>query len=72
MQYGTITADQRDAGRLEDMGIELGPYVGDEFTECVVTDGALEKLDPWWGLFYWELHHRPTLHKRSEPTGESP
>jgi len=50
-----IIADETDREHLESLGVELGPYNTErkEFNPCRVTPEALDKLDPWWGEYWW-------------------
>jgi len=54
---GWIIASYEDKEFLEELGIKLGRYnrEGKSFEDCVVPLQALEKLDPYWGRFYWGL-----------------
>lgn len=54
---GWITASITDKEFLESLGIQLGDYdhAEHEFTNCVVTEEVLRKLNPLWGTFFWGL-----------------
>ena len=54
---GWIIADYEDKEFLEKLGIRLGKYNEEttSFENCKVSLEALEKLDPYWGRFYWGL-----------------
>jgi len=43
---------------LESLGIQVGLYSpkANGYTECIVSLEAMEKLDCYWGKFYWSLH----------------
>ncbi|MCD6123983.1 hypothetical protein J7J62_02290 [bacterium] len=57
MYKGWIIADYKDKEFLEKIGIKLGKYneKTKSFEDCIVSSEALEKLDPYWGRFYWGL-----------------
>jgi hypothetical protein len=46
-----IIAQEDEGPLLSTLGVILGPYVDDEFTDCTITD--FPKLDPYWGSFIW-------------------
>jgi hypothetical protein len=57
MLKGRICASQSDKEFLESLGIILGEYdeMCMDFNNCLVTDEAFEKLEPYWGVYYWSL-----------------
>ena len=55
---GWIIADKEEKSFLESLGVKIiGGYNEEEhsFDECIVTEDVLQKLDPYWGRFYWGL-----------------
>lgn len=57
MYRGWILADLADREVLENLGIVVGEYdkVEGTFENCSVSDEVMEKLDSYWGVFYWGL-----------------
>jgi len=55
---GTIWAKSNDRQALENIGIILGSHNGYEFTNCIVSEEAMEKLDKLWGRYYWKLEDK--------------
>lgn len=57
MWEGTIMAPCEDKEFLEGLGVVCGEYdaVNKEFTNCKVSNEALDKLDPYWHTYYWSL-----------------
>ena len=55
---GWIIADREEKEFLEKLGVKLGEY--DErsgsFENCELSPETLEKLDPYWGHFFWGLY----------------
>ena len=60
---GWIIADYEDKEFLEKLGVKLGRY--DEkftsFEDCELSPETLEKLDLYWGRFYWGLEWKPEV-----------
>jgi len=54
---GWIIADRGDEEFLKNLGVRLGKYeeTTTSFEGCEVSLEVLEKLDPYWGRFYWGL-----------------
>lgn len=54
---GWIAADKDEGDFLKNLGVTIGKYNEKEhqFDNCFVLYEALEKLDPYWGRFYWGL-----------------
>lgn len=59
MLRGWIIAPEGDRQRLEELGVELGEYdiTGQSFEDCVVSEEAMERLNPLWGMYIWGLEH---------------
>jgi len=55
---GWIIADREEKEFLEKLGVKLGEY--DErsgsFENCELSPETPEKLDPYWGHFFWGLY----------------
>ncbi|MFB5758972.1 hypothetical protein [Paenibacillus medicaginis] len=56
MLKGWIAAPLNDKYILEEIGIVLGQYNSEQFEECIVADEVMEKLDQYWGHYWWGLH----------------
>lgn len=57
MLKGYIIAPEGDWKKLEELGIILGDYSsrGQSFENCIVSEKALDKLNPLWGTYMWGL-----------------
>lgn len=50
-----VTMEERGQ-HLERLGVRLGTFDGkDTWDNCVVSDDAMDALDPWWGPYIWGL-----------------
>ena len=54
---GWIIAEKEDEEFLKELGIKVGYYDHQhgEFKNCLVDKKAYDKLDKYWGNFYWGL-----------------
>ncbi len=54
---GWISANRDDKPVLEQLGIVVGGYDDQDgcFMDCIVSGEVLERLDHFWGRFYWGL-----------------
>ena len=51
-----IDAEPEDKEHLESLGIIVGEYNNNEqeFSNCIISDEAIKKLDPYWfGRYIW-------------------
>jgi hypothetical protein len=57
MLRGWIVAEEYEKKELESIGIIVGEYIKEQglFDNCIVSEEAMNKLDPLWGVFYWGL-----------------
>ena len=54
--HGWIAASLHERAELEAMGIQVGAYKDGFFEPCVVSEEAMQKLNPTWGRrFVWSL-----------------
>jgi hypothetical protein len=55
---GWIAADPSDREHLESLGVVVGDYAEKNrmFVDCIVSDDALNKLEPYWlNRYIWGL-----------------
>jgi len=56
-RHGWIMADLEDKTHLESLGVVVGEYNYKlkSFWNCKVSEENMERLDPYWGRYYWFL-----------------
>jgi hypothetical protein len=47
---------KREGDFLHGLGVQLGSFDGEVFEDCEVDDLAMDKLNSYWGRFYWGLY----------------
>lgn len=50
-----ILAPPEERGFLEGLGVQVGGYdnAHGAFDGCIISEEAIQKLNPYWGRFYW-------------------
>ncbi len=55
MWFGSIDAPIEDKEELESLGVYLGDRTDTGWTDCVVLEETMAKLENYWGRWIWTL-----------------